>query len=247
MIEEAVILAAGLGSRLGDLADGRPKGFVVIGGMSLIERSIEKLFAAGIKRIVIGTGYRTDCYQALAARDPRIVCLQNPDFASTGSMSTLLALADTIQGDFFLLESDILYADRGLSALAAASGDNVILASNATDSGDEVFIETDADGRLRNMSKQRTALRTVDAELVGITRLSREALPTLCAVAARLLPNLPRLDYETCLVAAGMELDIRVLRLDGYPWCEIDTAEHLRRAVSLILPRVLKDEIHANP
>lgn len=247
MIEEAVILAAGLGNRLGDLADGRPKGFVEIGGMSLIERSIKKLFAAGIKRIVIGTGYREDCYQALAAQDPRISCLQNPDFATTGSMSTLLAVAEAIQGDFLLLESDILYARRGLSALTATVGDNVILASDATNSGDEVFIETDADGRLRNMSKQRASLRTVDAELVGITRLSHAALPTLCAVAASLLPKQPRLDYETCLVAARAELDIRVHRLAGYPWCEIDTAEHLRRAVSLILPRVLEDEIHASP
>ncbi len=247
MIEEAVILAAGLGSRLGELADGRPKGFVEVGGMSLIERSIDKLFAAGIKRIVIGTGYREDCYQVLAARDPRITCLRNPGFATTGSMSTLLAVAAAIQGDFLLLESDLLYSARGLSALAAAPGDNVILASDATDSGDEVFIEMAAEGRLHDMSKQRNALRKLDAELVGITRISHAALPTLCAVAARLLPNQPRLDYETCLVAAGMELDIRVLRLEGYPWCEVDTAEHLQRAISRILPRVLKDETHASP
>lgn len=246
MIEEAVILAAGLGSRLGDLADGRPKGFVEVGGMSLIERSVNKLFAAGIKRIVIGTGYREDCYQALAARDPRITCRRNPDFATTGSMSTLLAVAAAIQDDFLLLESDLLYSAHGLSALLAAS-DNVILASDATDSGDEVFIEMAADGRLRDMSKQRDALRRVDAELVGITRVSRAALPTLCAIATRMLPTRPRLDYETCLVAAGKDLDIRVLRLDGYPWCEVDTAEHLRRATSLILPRVLKDEAHASP
>jgi 2-aminoethylphosphonate-pyruvate transaminase len=247
MIEDAVILAAGLGSRLGNLAAGRPKGFVEIGGMSLVERSIKKLFAAGIKRVVIGTGYRADCYQSLAAQDHRIVCRQNADFATTGSMSTLLAVAKAVQGDFFLLESDILYADHGLSALAAAAGDNVILASDATDSGDEVFIEMTADGRLADMSKQRAALRSADAELVGITRLSRAALPTLCAVAVSLLQKHPRLDYETCLVAARAELDVRVHRIPGYPWCEVDTAEHLQRAVSLILPRILKDEIHASP
>jgi 2-aminoethylphosphonate-pyruvate transaminase len=246
MIEEAVILAAGLGSRLGDLADGRPKGFVEVGGMSLVERSIKKLFAAGIKRVVIGTGYRADCYEALAAQDPRIACLQNRDFETTGSMSTLLAVAELIQGDFLLLESDILYARRGLAALATTGFDNVILASDATGSGDEVFIETDAGGRLRNMSKQRGSLRTIDAELVGITRLSHAALPALCAVAASLLPRQPRLDYETCLVAARAELDIRVHCLAAYPWCEVDTAEHLRRAVSLILPRVMEDEIHAS-
>ena len=246
MIGEAVILAAGLGTRLGGLANGRPKGFVEVHGTSLIERSIEKLFAAGIERIVIGTGYRSDCYEALAAQDRRLVCVHNPDYASTGSMSTLLAAAEAIRGDFLLLESDILYARRGLTALIEAAAGNLILASSATNSGDEVFIEMAADGRLRNMSKQRAALETADAELVGITRLSPAALATLCSVASRLLPNQPRLDYETCLVAAGKAIDIRVLRLDDFPWCEIDTAEHLQRAISLVLPRVLREEAHAS-
>ena len=246
MISEAVILAAGLGTRLGDLANQRPKGFVEVEGTSLIERSIKKLFAVGITRIVIGTGYRSDCYEALAAQDRRIVCVHNPDYATTGSMSTLLVAAEAIRGDFLLLESDILYACRGLTALIEAAVGNLILASSATDSGDEVFIETAADGRLRNMSKRRTALETVDAELVGITRLSHAALATLCSVANGMLPSQPRLDYETCLVEAGRAIDIRVLRLDDLPWCEIDTAEHLQRAISLVLPRVLRDEDHAS-
>ncbi|MBK8762904.1 MAG: phosphocholine cytidylyltransferase family protein [Sulfuritalea sp.] len=242
MIREAVILAAGLGRRLGDLAGSRPKGFLDIGGVSLIERSIGKLYSIGIERIVIGTGYRDDCYEALAAKDERIVCVRNPEYAETGSMSTLLAASDRISGDFLLLESDILYARLGLTALGNAPADNVILASGATNSGDEVFIETTPGGSLRNMSKNRAALGAIHGELVGITRLSHSALPTLRAVAADLLRRQPRLDYETCLVAAAPKHDIQVLVLDDYPWCEVDTAEHLQRAVSLILDRVIESE-----
>ena len=53
----AVILAAGMGTRLGALGEGRPKGFVEIGGVPIVERSIACLVARGIDRIVIGTGF----------------------------------------------------------------------------------------------------------------------------------------------------------------------------------------------
>lgn len=247
MIREAVILAAGVGSRLGGLAGGRPKGFVEVGGTSLIERSLAGLFAANIQRVLIGTGHRGDCYEALATRDRRIICVPNPDYATTGSMSTLLAVAGHVGGDFLLLESDILYARRGLAALFRAAPDNLILASGPTASGDEVYIETSAGNRLRNLSKNRAALARVDGELVGITRIAAASLPTLCAVAESLLPTHARLDYETCLVAATAEIDIRVLRLDDYPWCEVDTAEHLARAASLVLPRIVEEDSRECP
>jgi 2-aminoethylphosphonate-pyruvate transaminase len=244
MIREAVILAAGLGARLG-AADGRPKGFTDVGGRSLVERSIDKLLAFGIERIVIGTGYGAAHYEALAAVRPQLVCVHSPDYAATSSMRTLYQLRAAVKGDFLLLESDILYARDGLAALAGAPHANLVLASDFTASGDEVYIETRKDGRLVNMSKKREALGSVDAELVGITRLSRALLTALCAVAAARFPAEPRLDYEACLVAAAAQgADIRVLRLDGFPWCEVDTPDHLRRARERVLPRVLERERH---
>ena len=51
-IKTAVILAAGMGSRLQDITGGNlPKGFIKVNGKSLIERSIEKLRSLGIEKI----------------------------------------------------------------------------------------------------------------------------------------------------------------------------------------------------
>jgi len=242
MIREAVILAAGLGVRLGGLADPYPKGFIEVGGQPLVERSIDKLLAFGIERIVIGTGYGARFYEALAARRPQISCVHSPAFATTGSMRTLYELQGSVRGDFLLLESDLLYARSGLVALAEAPQASLVLASDFTSSGDEVYIQTGEGGRLVNMSKNRAALGSVDAELVGITKLSRAALDTMCGLASGLMATKPSLDYESCLVAASAAADIRVLRLDGYPWCEVDTEEHLLRARTQVLPRVLENE-----
>lgn len=242
MIREAVILAAGLGVRLGEHPDGRPKGFIDVGGMSLVERSIGKLLAFGIERIVIGTGFGAEHYDALAVCSPRISCVRSPAYAATGSMRTLYEMRGSVRGEFLLLESDILYARHGLAALAGAAHANLILASGFTSSGDEVYIQTGEGGRLINMSKNRAALGSVDAELVGITRLSRAALDAMCEIAAERMKRQPKLDYEECLVAAASRVDIRVLKLDGYPWCEVDTPEHLQRARMQVLPQVIESE-----
>ena len=57
MVTTAAILAAGWGSRLGELTEHTPKGLLEVGGKPLLQRSVEQLKAAGIERVVIGTGY----------------------------------------------------------------------------------------------------------------------------------------------------------------------------------------------
>ena len=56
MIKTAVILAAGMGSRIRERAGDRPKGFLLSDEKSIIEHSISKLIEAGVKKIFIGTG-----------------------------------------------------------------------------------------------------------------------------------------------------------------------------------------------
>ena len=96
------------------------------------------------------------------------------------------------------------------------------------------------------MSATTTTHHTKDTTKV-LSLIHISSLRTLCAVAESLLPTHARLDYETCLVAATAEIDIRVLRLDDYPWCEVDTAEHLARAASLVLPRIVEEESRECP
>ena len=54
MIRQAVIVAGGLGSRFGDRTKLMPKGFIEIDGVPMVERSVQKLIAAGIEEIIIG-------------------------------------------------------------------------------------------------------------------------------------------------------------------------------------------------
>ena len=68
MIKQAVIVAGGLGSRFGDRTKEMPKGFIEIEGVPMVERSVQKLIAAGIEEIIIGTGHCSEYYDELAKK-----------------------------------------------------------------------------------------------------------------------------------------------------------------------------------
>lgn len=239
-IDTAVIMAAGLGSRISTFSRNAPKGFIPIAGRSLVERSIAILADHGIRRIVIGTGYMASEYEALSSRTSgvRIDCVTNPDYANSGSLETFLLCAGSLGCDFLSLESDLLYDAKMIDRVLGCPFANVILASGQTGSGDEVYIQTDERSHLVNLSKDSSALSRIDAELVGICKLDRSIPATILAWLAREGHKRPvGLHYEEGLVGIARSRPLHVEKTE-LPWTEIDTLEHLARANSLIWPRI---------
>ena len=251
MIRQAVILAGGLGSRFGGRTKEMPKGFIEIDGVPLVERSVRKLIAAGVEEIIIGTGHGASYYDELAKRYPCIRTVRNEDYAATSSMGTLAVCAHFVTGSFFLLESDIIYDAAGLFVLANDERQNLILASGATGSGDEVYLACDGNSRLTGAGKDRTAVLgpgadlSLTAELVGISRLSKTALDKMLAYYAS-DPALKKIDYENVLVQISRENPVYVRRLADYAWAEMDDEAMLERAVQHVWPRIQENEsLHA--
>lgn len=242
MVETAVILAAGLGSRLKDRTNSKPKGFLVLDKQPIIEESVLKLKASGIKRILIGTGYLSEVYEELAGRYPDIICIKNPDFASTGSMYTLYNMKDSIHDDFLLLESDLIYDKSGIDILMNNNRKDVILGSGQTNSGDEVYIEVDEKYNLVSMSKKQGDLKSIYAELVGISKISGNTFQKMCTFAEENFEKNPKLDYEYTMVGISKDTGLFVKKIEDFAWCEIDDEDHLKRAMELIYPKIRKNE-----
>ncbi len=242
----AVIVAAGLGSRLKDLTQACPKGLVEVEGKALVDRSIARLMKAGITRLVIGTGYLAEHYDALAERYRGILqidTLRSDRYETTSSMYTLYNLRSILDEDFILLESDLLYEQRALTALIADPRPDILLVSGFTDSRDEVWVEVDSQQNLFDVSKNRNALGPIFGELVGITKISREAYRKACGVMESELSRTPKLDYEGCLVRVSRGgHPIPVMKIDDLAWCEIDDEGHLERALTRILPTIASRE-----
>jgi 2-aminoethylphosphonate-pyruvate transaminase len=238
-VKTAVILAAGLGSRLKDRTKEMPKAFLEIGGQSLIERSIQSLLNKGINRIIIGTGYLSHHFDRLKIKYKQLETYRNAEFATTGSMFTLFNLRHLIDQPFLLLEGDLLYDPIALNHLLADSGEDIILASTATHSGDEVYIQRSPGGFLEDMSKDKSKLKNSDAELVGISKVSVETLQDMVAFSdAQYEKGNKAIHYEDALVGISTKKNIFVKVIDNLAWCEIDDEDHLERALRLVYPRI---------
>lgn len=239
MVRSAIILAAGLGARLGPAGRAIPKGFIRLGAQPIVVESLARLRRGGIGRVVIVTGHCHERYDALAARDPAIVTVHNPHYADTGTLHSLTCARPLVEEDVLLLESDLIYEQRAISALLAAQTPDAILLSGLTGASDAVFVETRAGG-VRAMSKRREELAGVGGELVGISRISLPLLDALVAYAAGAPDGGRRRSYETDgLTAVARERAVPALVVPDLIWGEIDDAEHLRRARTTLYPAII--------
>ncbi|MBM4222063.1 MAG: phosphocholine cytidylyltransferase family protein, partial [Gammaproteobacteria bacterium] len=238
-----VILAAGRGTRLaGELRD-CPKGFLRLGTQTIIEESIERLQAAGIRDVLIVTGHCAGHYEDLAKRRAGLLrVVHNPRYAESGSMYSLWCARELVQGPFLLLESDLVYEPRALRRLLDEPAVDAILLSGPTGAGDEVYVELRDRCLLKNMSKQVAALGSPPAgELVGISKISADLFRLMCTIAERAFVTSLHFDYETdCLVAAGRERPIVCPVVADLVWGEIDDPSHLARARQTVYPEILR-------
>ncbi len=240
VIDTAVILAAGMATRLDNVLTDRPKGFLELGALPIVEESVLRLRRAGVRTIIIVTGHLNQHYEGLARRYPQTIkTVHNEKFETSGSMYSLYRARDELSGSpFLLLESDLIYEPRALTVLLDGPADSVLL-SGATGGGDEVYVETHA-GRLVAMSKDPSALGSEPAgELVGISRISPELFDIMVDYSEDLFRSTLMVCYETDgLVAAGQRRPIQCSVVDDLVWAEIDDSSQLKRARIEIYPRL---------
>jgi 2-aminoethylphosphonate-pyruvate transaminase len=238
----AVILAAGMGSRLKGLSNGKPKGFLEVGDLTLIGRSIALLKEIGVRKIVVGVGYMKQYYEELANNDSMVDVVENPLFASTGSLFTLFYLQAMIDQDFILLESDLLFEKKALVSLQNDPRKNVILASGKTGAGDEVYLFSDSDQRLLYMSKAPAVTDDAFGELVGLSKVSYSAYCHMCKYVKEHMDSASSLHYEDAINHASESIPFYIHKIEDLVWCEIDHAAHLKRAKAHIYPKIRRKE-----
>ncbi|MBN2199096.1 MAG: phosphocholine cytidylyltransferase family protein [Candidatus Aminicenantes bacterium] len=236
MTKTAVILAAGMGTRLRAVVGLKPKGLLPWEGGTLIERSLGLLAGAGVERAVIAVGFEAGQYRRALERAPLTVeYVLNADYAQTGSMHSLFLCRDAVDGDFLLLESDLLYERRALEALLGAPETDLVLLSGPTGAGDEVFVYG-ADHTLKAVSKKPLDLPFL-GELVGISKVGRTLFGHMCRRYASMTAD-PKYDYEHCFEDVSPLHPIRTVMVEDLAWAEIDGPEHLERAERVVGPRL---------
>ncbi len=120
--KSAMVLAAGLGTRMRPISDTLPKPLVEIGGRTLLDHAIDRLELVGVERVVVNVHYKAEMIKArLAARDhPRIEISAEEELLDTGGgvVRALPRLGEI----FFVVNSDVLWLDGKDHALARLAG-----------------------------------------------------------------------------------------------------------------------------
>lgn len=169
---EALIIAAGFGSRLRDVSESKP--LTLVGGISLLELGVRQAKAAGVSRVVIVTGHEADRLEAalpaLSARCGVPVVAERVADWTTPNGHSVIAGAARIESDYLLMMSDHIFsasilrdlarqgaADRGVTLAVDRRIDNPLV-----DPDDATWVERDGRGFIRAIGKTIPTYDAVD-------------------------------------------------------------------------------------
>jgi len=238
-VRQAVILAAGMGSRLRGTIEDKPKGFLQLGNKPIIEESITKLIRIGITKIIIVTGYHSEFYEKLKEKYPFVVTIKNLHFENTGSMYSLFIANELIENDFLLLESDLIYEYKALQVIQNSVFNNCILLSGNTNSGDEVYVGIH-ENKIVNLSKYPSEIKKIGGELVGISKISYDLYQMMVEHSEKQFNDNQQYQYEDCLSDLSSLKEIHYELVEDLAWIEIDDKNHLKKAKQKVYPLVQK-------
>ena len=224
-------MAAGLGTRFGHMTEKMPKGFVPFKGEPMVVNSIKTLIDCGINRIIIGTGYKKEAYEALKSTYPQIECVFSPRYAETNSMYTLYNTREAVgDDDFLLLESDLVFEKKAITSLLETKFGSAMLITPVTKFQDQYYVEMDENCILTNCSTDKSQINP-SGELVGIHKLSNSFYKRMCVEYEKIVEDKPKLGYEYQLLYMSQHIQpMNVLKVDNLQWYEIDDIDDLRYA-----------------
>ncbi|MDD6228720.1 MAG: phosphocholine cytidylyltransferase family protein [Bacteroidales bacterium] len=242
---QAVILAAGMGSRLGNLTENDAKCMVPVNGVRLIDRMICQLRQSGIRRIIVVVGYEGDRlrnYLANRYQDMDMQFVDNPIFDTTNNIYSLWLANEWMRlDDTLLLESDLVIDIDMLRDLIESPAENAALVSPYETWNDGTMVTMDADNNItsfipkKNFHKEDCPkyYKTVNIYKFSRKFLTDSYLPSINAY----MEAKGRNDYYEqvlCEMTASGQISLKGISALGHRWYEIDTVEDLAVAERIV-------------
>jgi choline kinase len=244
----AIILAAGLGLRLQQPEPQLPKCLLQFGGQTLLERHLHVLARAGVGEVVLVLGFHHEAVEAQLVRShaplrPRVVLNRRFEMGSVLSLDTACA-ALTAGGDVLVMDADVLYHERIMSALVAGARPvNRILIDRDFEPGAEpvkVCVRAGVPIELRKQPDAGLQYDTI-GESVGFFRFSESGARRLSQITADYVASgraaMPHEEAVRDMLREAGE-PFEVSDITGSPWIEIDFPVDVERAEREILPLI---------
>jgi choline kinase len=238
---KAIILAAGVGKRFKEVTDQRPKCLIEIQGLTLLERTLHALGAAGVDEAVVVIGYRGDMIsQAVGAScgGVRVRYVFNERYEKGAILSLWSARAE-FDDDILIMDADVLFPVRLIDRLVRSQHRNCfLLDSSSENTGEEQMLLTRG-GRVLNIVRGGSGDFDVIGESVGFLKVARDDALLLRSILDDLVARgRDSIEHEEAFPLFMTQRVIGFERVDDLPWTEIDFPEDLERAEHEVLPRI---------
>jgi choline kinase len=239
---KAIILAAGVASRLRPLTDNTPKCLLNVGSKTILERTIENIIdVPEISELIIVTGYLNKMIEDfVTSKFPnlKVKFLHNSSFESTNNIFSLwLAKEELEHTDFILLDSDIVFEGEIIRLLIESGYDSCLALKTGLELGDEeIKVKVRNDNSIIEISKEVPPEDAV-GESVGIEKFSAGFSERLFKVLDQMIieERQENVFYEAAfqrVIDSGEKIFAVPV---GNNYCmEIDFAEDLKEAEKLV-------------
>lgn len=241
---KAVILAAGLSTRLRPVIGAVPKTLLPFGERTILDFQLASLFQAGVREIAVVVGYRKEdifrhVHQRYANNAHAISFIENPEYEQTNNIYSLWLAREWVgESGFLAMNADVLYhPDILLPALSAPYPIAVIMDPEFR----EESMKVQTRGGLVAAMRKGIPREKSNGTYVGITRFSAEAcLPFFAAMKSVLEEGRRDVFFNVAvekLIAEGVPVGVSTT--ERLPWAEIDDEGDLEFARKQILPLLL--------
>lgn len=232
---QAIILAAGMGKRLKHLTKDKTKCMVEVNGRTLIQRTLDILEKQDLSRIIIVTGYMGDTLksyvESLGIKTP-VEFIDNPIYATTNNIYSLaLARDKMVEDDTLLFESDLIFEQKVVDRLVADPRPTLATVAHFESWMSGTCLKIDKEnkiadfipGKYLDFTDKHKYYKTVNIYKFSKDFSAKTYMPFLTAYEQAVGENEY---YESVikLIAMIENTEIRVMKLEGERWYEIDDA-----------------------
>ncbi len=233
---KAVLLAAGVGSRIRPLTDNSPKSLLDVAGKSILQRMLENVEAVGITDVIVITGYLEEQLKDFITKNfpnLNVIFKRNDKYEETNTGYSLLLTREFVEGfDFVKFDADVVFEKAILEKLLASEVSALCIDRNIHLEAEEVKVITDENGKVLEVGKKLDPHKA-NGESIGIEKITAEAGKVLFQELDSLLKDQKNWqeyydDSYTSLVNKGVPFE--AVDITGLKWVEIDTHADYKRA-----------------
>lgn len=248
---QAIILAAGMGKRLGELTKNNTKCMIQVNGTTLIERMLHQLECQDLERIIMVIGYQSqklkDYIATLNIKTP-IIYIENLVFDQTNNIYSLyLAKNYLLEQDTILLESDLIFENAVLEKLIQNPYPSLALVAKFESWMDGTVVTLDEEDNIKQfISPQHFSFEEIPSyfKTVNIYKFSKHFsashyIPFLEAYS-KALGNNEYYEQVLRVITLLEKPELKALRLTNESWYEIDDIQDLDIAESIFADDPLK-------